>query len=248
MTEQKILHKFCNHLIALDMDIFGLKKKLALDEEKWFTTENKKRILVDTESGEIKAGMGGKFNGVILPRATKDEPYLGLSDNKERFFHGSFEDTDTLTSKNRNEIQNGKFDGLFSVPEPDPPVGTHTYYTDIEKNDILDDDKIYELKYDDEGYEKLSDAVSKVTGIDKTDDNFETIFNALIDEDVDFSDLEADIWQDLTGEYDAAEISWELQNMRMNVAWKLGYKAVSMKDETGTSYALAPGLTALQLR
>lgn len=46
--------------------------KLALDADKWVTTkpENRKgrHILINGETGEIKAGLGGKFNGVSISK------------------------------------------------------------------------------------------------------------------------------------------------------------------------------------
>ena len=42
---------------------FTIKKDIiAMDEDHWITTKNRRRVLLD-ENGEIKAGMGGKFNG-----------------------------------------------------------------------------------------------------------------------------------------------------------------------------------------
>lgn len=73
----EVLEKFCKRLVALDMDIFCLrKKKLALDEDKWITTharESKKgtHVLIDGKTGEIKAGMGGKFNGTRISEVRK---------------------------------------------------------------------------------------------------------------------------------------------------------------------------------
>lgn len=86
MNEQKTLHDFCKRLVALDMDIFGLRKTPAQDEEQWITVHpggtgpkadgsgNKKGtpVLIEGTTGEIKAGMGGKFNGERIGEIRKD--------------------------------------------------------------------------------------------------------------------------------------------------------------------------------
>lgn len=46
----------------------------------------------------------------------------------------------------------------------------------------------------------------------------------------------------LFGKGDLGEASWEAQTIRGKIARKLGYKAVSTKDEHGTSYIVLPGV------
>lgn len=58
-----VLERFCRKLVALDWNIF------AMDADKWITvhpngSEGKGRpALIDGETGRVKGGMGGKFNG-----------------------------------------------------------------------------------------------------------------------------------------------------------------------------------------
>lgn len=58
-----VLERFCRKLVALDWNIF------AMDADKWITVhpngaEGKGRpALIDGETGRVKGGMGGKFNG-----------------------------------------------------------------------------------------------------------------------------------------------------------------------------------------
>lgn len=77
MKEKEILSEFCKRLVALDMDIFGVKKTPAMDADQWITVHpggkgpkaNGKGdkggtpVLIDGDTGEIKGGMGGKFTG-----------------------------------------------------------------------------------------------------------------------------------------------------------------------------------------
>ena len=72
----KTLEKFCERLVALDMDIFGLRKTTE-DASKWITVhpngaEAKGRpALIDDATGRILGGMGGKFNGSKISEVRK---------------------------------------------------------------------------------------------------------------------------------------------------------------------------------
>ena len=48
---------------------------------------------------------------------------------------------------------------------------------------------------------------------------------------------------DLVGLSDASEAGWECQRLRGQVAKALGFQAVEMSDEHGTSYLVLPGVT-----
>ena len=87
-NERNVLKGFCKRLVALDMDIFGLKKKPAMDADKWITVkpngkENTGRpVLIDGETGEIKGGMGGKFTGKNIKEAKSTPAMAKTSGNK----------------------------------------------------------------------------------------------------------------------------------------------------------------------
>ena len=83
MKEHAILKAFCKKLVTLDYDIFGIrkaKKPMAQDEDRWITVhpggkgmksdgsgaKGGTHVLIDGETGEIKGGMGGKFNGKTI--------------------------------------------------------------------------------------------------------------------------------------------------------------------------------------
>lgn len=66
-----VLEHFCRKMVALDWDIF------AMDADKWITvhpngSQGKGRpALIDGETGRVKAGMGGKFNGEKISEVRK---------------------------------------------------------------------------------------------------------------------------------------------------------------------------------
>ena len=72
----KTLERFCERLVALDMDIFGLRK-ITEDASKWITVhpngeENKGRpALIDESTGRILGGMGGKHTGEKISEVRK---------------------------------------------------------------------------------------------------------------------------------------------------------------------------------
>ena len=65
------LERFCRKLVALDWNIF------AMDADRWITVhpngaQGKGRpALIDGETGRVKAGMGGKFNGQKISEVRK---------------------------------------------------------------------------------------------------------------------------------------------------------------------------------
>ena len=85
MDEQNTLKDFCKRLVALDMDVFGLRNQ-AQDADQWITVHpggkgpktdgsgNKggTPVLIDDETGKIKGGMGGKFKGQKINEIRKD--------------------------------------------------------------------------------------------------------------------------------------------------------------------------------
>ena len=66
-----VLEHFCRKLAALDWNVF------AMDADKWITvhpngSQGKGRpALIDGETGRVKAGMGGKFNGEKISEVRK---------------------------------------------------------------------------------------------------------------------------------------------------------------------------------
>ena len=88
-AEKTILDKFCSRLAKLGIDVFGI----AQDEAQWITVHPGGRgrradgdgqrggthVLIDSETGQILGGMGGKHNGKTIAevkRETKEKKKL----------------------------------------------------------------------------------------------------------------------------------------------------------------------------
>ncbi len=71
----------------------GRKAKLAMDDNKWITAhpngkQHKGRpVLIDTASGEVLGGMGGKFNGRHISAIRKGQEQAGAQMNVNRMNH-----------------------------------------------------------------------------------------------------------------------------------------------------------------
>ena len=95
MGMDPILERFCKRLIALDMDIFGLRKQ-AQDADEWVTVHPGGKgpkvngsgmkggtpVLIDGETGEIKGGMGGKHTGKTISEVKKETKQKKLAQKK----------------------------------------------------------------------------------------------------------------------------------------------------------------------
>lgn len=70
---------------------------------------------------------------------------------------------------------------------------------------------------------------------------FRVLWKAVVD---DRSDKVLDQWAELTGD-DPGEASWYAQSLRGQLGTALGFKAIAMDDEHGTSWYIAPGVEAM---
>ena len=130
-----------------------------------------------------------------------------------RLYHGSNSCRGkTLTIDTDIYAAGTLFTGVFASPEIEVAEshGEHVYRVDIEEDQILAN---YELNYH-LPYEDVAAAFEDVTG-----------------ESSDNKDLWARVIED---DYP----TWEEQELRGRVARELGYDAVEMKDEHGSSYLL----------
>ena len=97
--------------VAFGQGIAHSRRQLAQDEAKWITVkphgENAKGrpALIDSESGQILGGMGGKFNGVKIEKGNK-QGFKKLAENQPKSRR------EQLLEKRK---QNNKLD--FSLPE-----------------------------------------------------------------------------------------------------------------------------------
>jgi len=145
-----------------------------------------------------------------------NSPKKGFS----RIVHGSWE-SEPFTIGN-----DGRFAGVFGKKDSvDPAFDRNNYYVDIPDAKILTQQDInYHIPA-----EKQIKAVEDVSGIKRTDPDFEKVFDAIA------GDKNQQGLEDIFRMDDSGEASWHAQRLRGQFAKKLGYDAVHMDDETGTS-------------
>ena len=136
----------------------------------------------------------------------------------------------------------GAFDGLFALSSSDAwrAFGNgNNYYADIPDDKILTN---YVLNYELD-YKKVLAAFTKVTGIKKRDKNFADAWYAIVEDPGNDNDR-----AESAGLTDKILDSPGLiaQKLRGRLSRELGFSAVEMKDEMGTSYLIAPGVPLTQ--
>lgn len=134
------------------------------------------------------------------------------------------------------------FGGIFAGPRGGMQ-GSKTHAV------ILDPDRVmshadfkYEVEWDD--YVSALQAEIPVA----TREDAEALYD-FISEDKDSADLEAEVDYNrlFRGQPMSDEPGWAIQSLRGRVAARLGYQAAEMKDETGRSYFIAPGVRTFPL-
>ena len=158
-----------------------------------------------------------------------------LESGMTRLYHGGYGDESLTVLDNE-----GLFDGIFASGSKSSAAshGKDLYYTDINDNDILSQDELsYEI-----------DPAATEAALRKAYPNYENLSDSEKDIvwDSVIEDKANDYWDDLVdifGSEDGGYASWEAQRLRGRVAGELGYKAVEMDDEHGTSYLILPGAT-----
>ena len=127
------------------------------------------------------------------------------------------------------------FGGVFAS-EDETVAASHAstgaiYTAELDNKSILTSDA---LSYDCD-YESVTAAVATETGLSGSD--LELIVDATI-EDEETPDGVAE----LLSVEDDAHASWELQRLRGVIAKVLGFAAVEMRDEHGTTFLVLPGI------
>jgi len=129
----------------------------------------------------------------------------------------------------------GVFDGMFALRGRWGNYGTGAkYFADIADDKILSQ---RELDYDID-YEKSSQALRDVMPW-LEDGDFDTAWQAVAEDQSDRVD-DAELMR-IMREDDVGAASWEAQRLRGRLAKALGYQAVEMKDENGTSFLIVDG-------
>lgn len=144
-----------------------------------------------------------------------------------KLFHGSYSDTAPVIKVGAFALgtADNVFDGLFASAEADIASShgdyVHAYsIKDVADNSVLNDrieDVMQYLRREVEAEEEQIEALACALADDECDDSFEDILSP----------------RSCTG-----NASWEMQRLRGRVAAHLGFDAVEMEDEHGTSYLI----------
>jgi hypothetical protein len=182
--------------------------------------------------GLLKAAEATK--GLPVGMSIKD-----VSDDTLRIYRGSYDDVpyyEVVKDYSGDDIYGGVF-GSASENVASSHGGGAIHFTDIPKNEILTH---YQLNYvipDNDVKKALKNAAPN---LDKN--NFDDLYRIVIaDEGQDLYSLSESKLKQLFGTTDFGEANNEAQKIRGKVSKNLGYKAIEMSDEGGTSYLVAPG-------
>lgn len=150
----------------------------------------------------------------------------------------------------------GVFDGLFALNAP----GMTERGPDVTAFRIPDDKMLYQRDLD---YDLDSDVVSAALAdvfprkIEAGSERFDSAWSAIVEDKSDHESLgveddgsiREDSFMDILGyaAEDAGEASWMAQKLRGRLAEKLGYQAVQMDDENGSSWYIVPGVKSIPL-
>ena len=189
------------------------------------------------KGGIIHKAGGGNVQPLIAspkqPSVEQMQKELASKEDALRLYHGSPEE-------NLSQVQDkGLFGGVFGHANKDVALshGDHIYHSDIPESKILtNDDLNYDLPY-----KKVSKALNNnLLSLARNKDLREKAWEAIV-EDKGVYHLDEDDVQKIFGTSDLGEAAWEAQKVRGAIAKDLGYQAVQMKDEHGTSYLILPG-------
>jgi len=163
-----------------------------------------------------------------------------VKDGNIRFYHGGRSDVSVVENS-------GRFGALFASRDIDSASGpgevSKTYYVDLPENKVLTDSYLnYRLPYKD-----VSDALEKVSGVKKGSEDFDSLYEFVVEQKVISEDNE-DLALNIFRADDIGEAEWDAQAMRAKLARELGYDAVDVKDEHGTSYMILPGAKMTDVR
>ncbi len=152
-----------------------------------------------------------------------------------KLFHGSYSNTAPVIKVGEFALGSASnlFDGIFASPAFDS-ADSHTANGGTVHTYIVDDENIAESRDLDARYDDVCEFLKSELDADDVDEIADRV---IWDNDSDAEDF-ADILtprmdSDVPGAY-----SWEIQRLRGRVAAHLGFDAVEMDDEHGTSYLI----------
>jgi len=200
------------------------------------------------DSARVLALQDGSHSPVSMP-TTNIAGSAARAEAKEesdklRLYHGSPE-------SRLNEIRDdGKFRGLFMSPNRQNATGLasssseqHLHVSELDKKLVAQHGDLNNLSVRKRAVARkvVSDLISRKA----TPKEVTIVLDAALDDKEFVSDLSADekeVVTRVTASLDDGDASWEVQMIRGQIAKALGYKAVAMHDEQGTSYLVLPGV------
>lgn len=148
-----------------------------------------------------------------------------------KLYHGSYDKLADLTVR-----AGSLFNGMFFAADEESACGPgaeprYYYICDIPDDDIAD---VNELAFEDFSIE----AAHELWG-----DDADVMLDIVCDEvePWNMNEEQREVINRLFPGLEEWEISWELQRQASLLAQKMGYKAVRVHDEHGTSYIVCPG-------
>jgi hypothetical protein len=158
-----------------------------------------------------------------------------------RFFHGGWANHPITEIRPYDSISNDVFGGLFALSEPGPYGDGTYYYMDVPIEKILTN---FEMVHGEESEAAIA-ALHEIMGPFESEEDFEIAYTAAIEDRPD-KVPEEDLMQ-VFDEPSWAEAEWAAQRVRGQVAYLMGYQAVSMFDENGSSWLVLPGVEVHQV-
>lgn len=149
-------------------------------------------------------------------------------------YHGTYEDAPfEILPYSPGAVD---FGGIFASYNHDVAAshGKHVFEMDVPDELILGS---YHLIYEIE-WEKTLEAFEKIFGRMLSDEESDMLWDAVIRED----DVDEEALCALLDAADFAEARWECQRIRGQIARHLGFQAVELEDEHGTSFLVLPGV------
>lgn len=173
-----------------------------------------------------------KGAGLLAPKAPSVTSKMP-DDDLMPLFHGSREPVAEIRDQ-------GLFGGLFASGRPDAARahGEMVHEIPLRKSDILTQQHLdYHAPAD-----TVRDVIRANVRKDASDDEIDALWDAIVaDKGVHNLNLPEERIAELLRSSDLAEAGWEAQRLRGVLAKRLGFKAVEMADEHGTSYLVLPG-------
>lgn len=148
-------------------------------------------------------------------------------------YHGSPESGLTSVHDRGSSLFGGVF--ASATERSAQSHGDNIYKTELPESDILSQSKLdYDIPQED-----IKSAIEKSMPR-LSEDDFDIAYQAVIEDQA--HRIDDDDLMRVFGEDDVGAALWEAQRIRGKVARLLGFKAVEMNDEHGTSYLLLPGV------